>query len=412
MASDTCAHTFLYSGIERCVQAHIMHFNVSTWKAAKNEEVEDCTICHEPLATNHDRELAVSTLPKCEHRFHEYCAMQWLSPIKLPITGPIAQYPASQVPSNENGAGDSEDDQECTPRGVDVISKVNRMTELGIDFDNAASQVYGQLRRLDRQIEDLVQRRRDVINLEPNGSPEGQSQGQYEAIVDALPLIQPPDQRVPLLSESEILRRRRARSNHCPLCRGAVFHRRSICYSDTIQLLRVRCRLTDLAYAFLGRSRDEKEERTRTTVLLFLRRRHADALAHGEQEITPPASDCELIFHHARYIIRHKAYKNHREPRIEQDHKRHLQNLSSLLKHFTFKEIFIPFFFDSSSKYDTKIKIAAESRKSLKKDPERLSKILEEHLRKLTGVTLRADSQEAVAKVQDEDVNKMDLGQS
>ncbi|KAL9004300.1 MAG: hypothetical protein Q9188_002881 [Gyalolechia gomerana] len=364
--------------------------------------------------------------------------MQWLSPIKLPPTEPILQQSTAQIHHGKDPTADRNDENESIRQGWNQGSKVDRMIELGINpvhaIDQEEEELNNMLRLLKRQYEELSRQRENLTGLALDsrviGSREDRGQGRRGAIVDTAP-SRPHSgitnilngSQVPLLhvhyrdTGRQTLARSLsspARSHRCPLCRKPAFSRWPACCSDTLQLLRVRYRLTDLVYAFLSLRREKVEQQTRKQIITFLGRRYADTTALGEREITLSLSDCQLIFDHARFIL----YRQHRDHRKEhglsKEKKSQLTQLISVLDYFIFKEAFKAFFFDPSPKYDTDIKLdlSTEDRNRLREDPEKLSKTLEKHLEKLVKLPemeMKAEGRVAVSVRQDDDVEMMDV---
>ncbi|KAL9603035.1 MAG: hypothetical protein Q9219_001399 [cf. Caloplaca sp. 3 TL-2023] len=100
-----------------------------------------------------------------------------------------------------------------------------------------------------------------------------------------------------------------APGHHCPLCRQVAFFESDRCHADTIQLIRVRLRLSDLAYKVFGFERTPEESKERDDILHFLNRRYKDNLALGEQEILPSPAKCAKVFRLAREQLRGLCYK-------------------------------------------------------------------------------------------------------
>ncbi|KAL9583969.1 MAG: hypothetical protein Q9212_002390 [Teloschistes hypoglaucus] len=98
------------------------------------------------------------------------------------------------------------------------------------------------------------------------------------------------------------------RSHRCPYCRQeARLVTNPGVHADTIQLLRVRLRLSDLAYACYGFARRRREEADRSHIINFLDRRVADNIGLDDRETVPSYSQAKRIFKVARFSLREAA---------------------------------------------------------------------------------------------------------
>lgn len=171
--------------------------------------------------------------------------------------------------------------------------------------------------------------------------------------------------------------RQRARHSQCPLCRQAAFDTALDCHSDTLQLLRVRLRLTDLAYGIFDFERQEIEDSERDAIKDFLRRRNNDAVVLGEQ-LHPPPSDleeCRRVFTKAREQLREDAYNYlyvHRGQLSAAEHS-HVIQLATVFEHLRLKDAYIPFFFGGDPSIDLhewNIRWTEEQLRDMFRDPE------------------------------------------
>ncbi|KAL8706845.1 MAG: hypothetical protein Q9201_000113 [Fulgogasparrea decipioides] len=140
-----------------------------------------------------------------------------------------------------------------------------------------------------------------------------------------------------------------ARSKQCPLCRQPAFDDESSPHADTVQLLRVRLRLANLAYACYRFSQSPVEKIDRANIEAFLERRHADNVAAGDQEVIPSLRNCKRIFKQARLQLRGEMY---RSIRMYASHRTHSQinmlYLVAFYENFVLKDEHVQYFFDPS----------------------------------------------------------------
>lgn len=80
-------------------------------------------------------------------------------------------------------------------------------------------------------------------------------------------------------------------------------------HADTIQLLRVRLGLSDLAYPCYGFVRRRREESDRSHIINFLDRRLADNIELDDRETVPSYSQAKRIFKVARFSLREAALR-------------------------------------------------------------------------------------------------------
>lgn len=99
------------------------------------------------------------------------------------------------------------------------------------------------------------------------------------------------------------------RRHHCPLCRTSAFGQKAPCHIDTLQLLRARLRLSDLAYSFFQYELNPYEAMDRVSISEFLNRRYNDNEILGEHEIRPSPQKCRTLFKQARDCLRIAAYR-------------------------------------------------------------------------------------------------------
>ncbi|KAL8941822.1 MAG: hypothetical protein Q9216_002022 [Gyalolechia sp. 2 TL-2023] len=394
MSSRPSPHPIsIYSGVEHCVHYNIIRLNNAAKKGIQEPfgEDESCGICRDTLSTNEGYTLAASVL-QCKHRFHEFCIMKWLSPIKLPITESIPLQPAAQTCNGKDHIGDTDFENRTLRQLFSYSYVADRMLELGIDpfnvEDNLEEVLQPLLRMLDRQLEE----QQSEDDAPPRSAPDNGDPGSHGAIVEIPPQNGMSGSQMSsfqLYYRNAVRQRLMARSSGpvhshcCPVCRQPALAFPA-CHGDTLLLLRVRLRLTDLAYAFLRLERSASVKKDRMEIITFLHRRQADYTAQGEREIMPSLSDRRLIFHHARFVLWRKARLHQQKHGQSPKEPKRLQYLSLLLRHFKFTEAFVPFFFDPNPEYDSEIRLnlSAQDREILRHDVGMLSKALELYLDK------------------------------
>ncbi|KAL8951241.1 MAG: hypothetical protein Q9222_002769 [Ikaeria aurantiellina] len=385
-SSNISAYNRIYNGLEPSIYFMITGLNKAN-KQANQQTVdhgEECSICHDTLYVESGVNLAMSALPNCGHRFHEVCIMQWLSPIKMPPTK-LAIPESGLEMDYTNGLAEADERAGNTLRRLSLRRPLERMITLGIDKIDAIEQEReelaketgrlsvqnDQLSRLSRIFDGLVDDR-----LSPNtGGNRGRTTREILNVGRTFLMHEDlqGDSGHQVWSERPISRQyyTTALSHCCPLCRKPAFSLRTASHSDTLQLLRLRCRFRDFALALLNYNLDPKAMKERKAIIKFLSRRYLDTLAQNEREITPSPSDCQVMFNHVQYIIRRNARQIQLASLTTGEQVRFKTSLA-IYELFEFNDIYIPFFFDPSPKYDGKISgcLSTDDSNFLKENPE------------------------------------------
>ncbi|KAL8767149.1 MAG: hypothetical protein Q9209_006240 [Squamulea sp. 1 TL-2023] len=370
-------------------------FNTAAEQAAHQGLSCECSICQDTLGPN----LAVVVLPNCKHRFHEICIQTWLSPIQLPDTTrePVTYWSAvvdvifrqieeratvwealAQLPlgaSLRRGA---------VPICREAIARMTAGTEIDSDVEEALEAAYDQdeemsdgtevrtpeaasrLLMLDDIADHPITEGDEEEELEEgeireNPQPHQIFQNLLEQAFEAGVLIagQRPSQDLPKLSADyvydDIPFTPRESSHQCPFCRSSAFlPMRVSCHADTLQLIRVRLRLTDLAYRCLGFTRTDQESKDRGTIIKFLNRRHADNIILGEREIPLTPSSCRRVFKQARSILRKEAciYANDHGLEYNAAEYVHVAKFGTFFEKFRLRDEDIAFFFDANPAFN------------------------------------------------------------
>ena len=403
--------TVSYAVVAPCMLEAMFQFNQATQKAPLQADTCECSICHDTMGPN----LAITVLPDCKHRFHELCIQTWLSPIQLPDTtrGPVTFW-TNLVDSIFREIEDRchfwEDLARLTSARREPVARLSSGTEIDSDVEESLQAAYDQ----DEEMTDEPEVRApdadsgvsmppDVVDvLVPEGEgveleegeireaqpPQASQDSQHEDLEEGeirdarqfhqtfrnlieqvmaagvLPQrVQQQHQRrsqdLPDISEDYIYDispfKSRESSHSCPYCRRSAFFEGLIeCHADTLQLIRVRLRLTDLAYRCLDFDRTDKELQERAIMIDFLNRRHADNVTLGEREIPLRPSSCKRVFRQARSILRREAYTysiGHGLQHGSEEHSR-VMRFATFFEHFRLRDGDIPFFFDANPAFN------------------------------------------------------------
>ncbi|KAL8754219.1 MAG: hypothetical protein Q9184_005178, partial [Pyrenodesmia sp. 2 TL-2023] len=136
----------------------------------------------------------------------------------------------------------------------------------------------------------------------------------------------------------------KARSSKCPLCRRPAFDNAFQCHGDAIQLIRLRLRLSDFAYAITSLSRSEHEGLERAAINKFLERRYNDNVALGEQEELPSIRSCRDLFAYARWELQGQVcdYLNSLESDLSKAEKKRVGRLGAVFDNYILRAAHIP----------------------------------------------------------------------
>ncbi|KAL8988718.1 MAG: hypothetical protein Q9177_002255 [Variospora cf. flavescens] len=163
-----------------------------------------------------------------------------------------------------------------------------------------------------------------------------------------------------------------ARNYSCPLCREHAFHSRLRICSDIVQLLRIRYRLTDLAYSMFGYERSAHEERERTAIIEFLSRRYTDILIESRREITPCPPDCRAIFWLARQTLRNNLGDYQKKYKLTAAEQLRVMQLDVVFENYQLMDRAIPYFFDPHPNFrgifNFKINLSGDALRTMSED--------------------------------------------
>ncbi|KAL8930652.1 MAG: hypothetical protein Q9208_000523 [Pyrenodesmia sp. 3 TL-2023] len=166
----------------------------------------------------------------------------------------------------------------------------------------------------------------------------------------------------------------KARSSKCPLCRRPAFDKAFRCHDDAIQLIRLRLRLCDFAYAVTNLCRSEPEELERAEIRKFLERRYNDNVALGEQEDFPSIEGCRDLLAYARWELQGQVrdYLNNFGPDFSDSEKERVGRLGAVFDNYILRAAHIPFFFDGHpalNDHEWKWHFSEEDRRTMQEDP-------------------------------------------
>ncbi|KAL8959546.1 MAG: hypothetical protein Q9193_003617 [Seirophora villosa] len=339
-----------------------MEFNIAAIEGAKAaaRHDEDCPICHDTLGppASGVPQLALSRL-ECKHTFHETCILQWLSPFQVTTKLEL---------------------RASTPRAVTEYSPAadpfERISDLLRLFDRVIKREEDLGHRAARRYRDIQQDQEEIIEAmrEEHRQEQDRFQDQMRRTDMLRHGIVPQTVSIPDTYEEPTVTRRLspAKSHYCPLCRQNAFSTLPPTGSDTIQLLRVRQRLTDLAYAIFGFERTKQEERARDAIILFLSRRYADTIAEGEQEVTPSPVDCRGIFNIAQKILRKNVSDYRYRYKLSTIEQLRIVQLDLVFANWELGEQNIPYFFDPRPpQSELRVDMSRNDMRALGEDPKK-----------------------------------------
>ncbi|KAI4243336.1 MAG: hypothetical protein L6R40_003508 [Gallowayella cf. fulva] len=345
--------------------------NEAAERSAQMSEKRECPICYDTSGPD----LVTVLLPDCNHHFHEFCIQNWLSPISLPPTtrAPVRAWSGSLDDVFRQIQG--------KPTLLHILNQWQHLPELSADDTATLLSEEEALQEVYTQDEDGNDE--DGDDDDDNNDDDDDHEMQYEeaAYAPATPPVGsgrlmppeirnfpigneddwfeegeirevPPPQRPqglpdgrPFLYDPSYIPRESSFS--CPLCRSEVFFGRLVtCHGDTLQLIRVRLRLTDLAYRCLDYVRTDQEQKDREIVTQFLARRHADNIAIGEREIPLTVQNCRTMFKQARLLLLEKAFIYSMEHRIQGAEHLTTVQFGMFFEWFHLQDEQIPLFFD------------------------------------------------------------------
>ncbi|KAL8895696.1 MAG: hypothetical protein Q9207_008059 [Kuettlingeria erythrocarpa] len=359
-------------------------------KAAKGSTGEDvnCAICHDSLAGPDEGlpDLFMTRLPDCGHVFHEICLIQWLSPITLPPTEKIkVEYPTSATTSNSPYAPSSRpQDIPLSGLGEYDPHAVRQPPDVLIDGVRALERRREARLRLQtiRDAESPNDNSEDgELSEDDDLDSEGTEMDDHPFSYSDQPWLNLEPQQLPPITmvdedpdinNYDLSRRSKrfgAQSYRCPLCREPAFKSSSPCHFDSLRLLRVRCRITDLAYELFNFERDEREEEDRRDLVQFLHRRYLDNVALGERETLPSPSDARDMFRQARWELRQRAYQYMLTHTLAATEQLRIVQLATVFENFPLKDTDIPFMFHPIPKRIPEICMTLDDVWKLNTDP-------------------------------------------
>ncbi|KAL8998287.1 MAG: hypothetical protein Q9169_002601 [Polycauliona sp. 2 TL-2023] len=349
--------------------------------ATEDEATVECSICYDTRG----QDLAFVVLPGCKHRFHELCINAWLNPIQVPNTT------RSSVTFSSGLVDPVFRELETRCHFWEVMTRDEPVgmlfsgDEIDSDVEEASAEAYDQDEEIMADGQEVRTQESgtgapsDRAMLSPQDSleedlEEGEIQEEqpfirafsnlYEEVLASnahLPVVIPRrrSQCLPDISEAYIYDispfQPREVGYSCPTCRRSVFREGLVvCHADTLQLIRVRLRLTDLAYRCLDIDPTNEEQKDRATIIKWLDRRHADNVTLGEREVPLTPASCRRVFRQARSILRKEAYGyamgHHLEPDSEESSR--IMEFGTFFEDFRLRDEDTPFFFDANPAFN------------------------------------------------------------
>ncbi|KAL8912603.1 MAG: hypothetical protein Q9171_002405 [Xanthocarpia ochracea] len=145
------------------------------------------------------------------------------------------------------------------------------------------------------------------------------------------------------------------RARTCPHCRQCTFLGPLSCHADTIQLIRARLRLTNLAYQCFGFKRTKDEEEQQKSIQSFLRRRcqDNDVLALEDTDAwTLDVGGPRHVFKQARLSLREDVFRYKNSYLLTSTEQLRLLQLAAFFESFELCSLDADLFFNPSSVLD------------------------------------------------------------
>ncbi|KAL8680048.1 MAG: hypothetical protein Q9186_003728 [Xanthomendoza sp. 1 TL-2023] len=153
----------------------------------------------------------------------------------------------------------------------------------------------------------------------------------------------------PLVALSEI--RGTATIPTCPHCRQPANINNRSCHADSLQLIRVRLRITNLAYQCFGFAPNAQETIERQELQHFLHRRFLDNIFLSPEPIPTP-SNCRRIFKQARLILRDEVHRYWKQHDLSSHEHIPVMQLAMFYENFKLRDEHIHWFFNPDARLD------------------------------------------------------------
>ncbi|KAL8650957.1 MAG: hypothetical protein Q9210_003520 [Variospora velana] len=357
-----------YGAVEVGILAAIVDFNVAAQNARKAtaRHYGSCAICHDLLVSPESGapQLVLSLLPKCEHVFHEACIMQWLSPVQM-VTK-LEQRGSASMASQQSMLQEPFD---RTPHLLQIFDSTQQVAHQRGATRQERERIFHERREQFRR--QLITAQDLLYSSHPhmdhrNHSPQELGSNDRATATDHLDTYED-------LTVTQ--RPSPARNYRCPLCREHAFPSRLPICSDTVQLLRVRYRLTDLAYSIFGYERTTHEELERTAIIEFLSRRYTDTLIESPRETTPCSADCRAIFWLARQTLRKNLGDYQKKYKLTAAEQLRVVQFDLVFENYQLMDRAIPYFFDPHPNlrgiFNFKISLSGDALRIMNEDPKK-----------------------------------------
>ncbi|KAI4241122.1 MAG: hypothetical protein L6R40_004761 [Gallowayella cf. fulva] len=288
-------------------------------------------------------------LEGCKHQFHEYCLMEWLSPIRLP-----------------QGSQDLDPIMRMMEARSNLIHTLGRLpfsSAFRKRFDQLTArdlaegrlqalipQAMAEVDAMDEELEEVENGEEHLFHTDsPQGTPTNNVDNGLES-----QNISP----VNLLTDIQLTRnvlvqeiRRDTTSPTCPYCRQPANINNISCHTDTLQIIRVRLRLANLAYQCFNFKLNRSEIAERRHIQQFLLRRFLDNILLSPEPIpTPP--HCRRIFTLARLTLREQVFRYTRAHRLTSHEQLRITQLATFYENFALRDKDIKWFFEPDAHLD------------------------------------------------------------
>ncbi|KAL8807466.1 MAG: hypothetical protein Q9200_004649, partial [Gallowayella weberi] len=330
-----------------CTYEAIECFNAASKRATDADA--GCSICQDTLGIPESKSpanLSMIVLENCKHQFHEICLMEWLGPIVLPR-------PAEELDPVVSILEDGERHNYIrTLRLHHLLYTHQRALEIRATGANRVLTRAGRLLRVSRAAIEGIEE--SAVREEPQAT-SGASEGTPINTPDrdpepqALPDVdsQKCQQITHRVAFSEI--RGVGATPTCPHCRQPANINNESCHADSLQLIRVRLRLANLAYQCFGFTEHPHETLERQGIQQFLHRRFLDNIFLSAEPIPTP-ENCRRLFKQARILLRDDATRYIRHNKLYAHEVIRVMQLAMFYENFALRDEHIKYFFDADAR--------------------------------------------------------------
>ncbi|KAL8725195.1 MAG: hypothetical protein Q9166_007503 [cf. Caloplaca sp. 2 TL-2023] len=311
-----------------------------------------CSICCDTLGTSEDNSssgLTILTLEHCNHHFHEYCLMKWLGPIFLPpatkLLDPVVRVlekrsdileTLGQLPLTSASRETLVEMVDTDLAGYDVDATVEAALEESYGADDELGE--GEIRAVPQADAGALDRVPTFIGV--NNIPD------FQDLPPANPFTDLRFTREVRMSDLPGW----IPSHSCPYCRQPVTINDISCHTDTLQMIRVRLRLTNLAYQCFGIKRTDRETTEHKSIQAFLARHYADDQLLNAT--TPIMLYYRRIVKQARLTLRQEVFRYMKHHRLTSAESLRVMQLAMFFENFKLNEERELYFFSPNPHLD------------------------------------------------------------